>query len=734
MAAFLAMALLLTGCAGTVSEVTPQPDGSTEKRQVVPASSPLPEETLDNHRLIARNGTYSLYVNEEVLSVILVENATGRKMSSAVQELSDQDSPIWRNFIRSGVCIEYFEGTRNTTARADMFLKDPEKSVTRTEDGFAAHVSYPELGIAFDLIVTLTDTGILAEIPQASIEETGDCKLASAYIFPFMGYSYLGEKEGYMLIPDGCGALISLEDNEGKFQQPYSARIYGKDYGIQDQIAAVQLLEDGSTTSVEARAVMAPVYGMVHTDDQIGFLAVVEGGQHSAEIYAYPNGALTQYNWVAAKFLYREAYSQPTSKTAGIRVVEEKRRTFDARIAFRFVTGDDADYVGLAASYREYLSETGRIGQNNGEFHLRLDFLGGDVEKAMIGNRFVPMTTLDDMNGILADLRGRGADRLLAVYKGWQPDGLYGKLPATLKLEGALGSASQLQQTAETLKGQGIPFYLYGDFLRAYTQSGRPSSDFIYRINEQHLTLNTYQTLHTEMYYLTPPAAAELLSGTLAGAVENGLTGVAVDGVTNQLSSFSQQQGMISRKQAADMTAQALEAAAGETLLYSPFDYLWGVTENFLDFPLYGSNYKFVDREIPFFAIVLKGHLNLYSEYVNFQADSTEFYLKMIESGVFPSFLLAKESPSELIYTDSHGLYSLLYDEYADLIEDYHTVFRDLAEQTAGAVITDHSRDGEVAAVTYSNGCRVYVNYGDQAAQRDGITIEPRSYWAGVMQ
>ena len=277
-AALLTAVMLLSGCAGTVSDIAPLPDGASGKREVTAAVSPLPEETLENHRLIARNSAFSLYVNDEVLSVILVENATGRKMRSAVAELSDQDSPLWRNFIRSGVCIEYYPGKRNSTSRADMYLKNPEKTVTRTQDGFAAHIAYKELGIAFDLFVSLTETGMTAEIPQSSIEETGENKLASAYIYPFMGYSYLDEKEGYMFIPDGCGALISLENNEGKFQQPYSARIYGSDYGVQDQIAAVQLLEDGSTTLREARPVMAPVYGMVHTDEQIGFLAVVEGG------------------------------------------------------------------------------------------------------------------------------------------------------------------------------------------------------------------------------------------------------------------------------------------------------------------------------------------------------------------------------------------------------------------------------------------------------------------------
>ena len=88
-AALLTAVMLLSGCAGTVSDITPLPDGASGKREVTAAVSSLPEETLENHRLIARNSAFSLYVNDEVLSVILVENATGRQMRSAVAELSD---------------------------------------------------------------------------------------------------------------------------------------------------------------------------------------------------------------------------------------------------------------------------------------------------------------------------------------------------------------------------------------------------------------------------------------------------------------------------------------------------------------------------------------------------------------------------------------------------------------------------------------------------------------------
>ena len=45
-AALLTAVMLLSGCAGTVSDIAPLPDGASGKREVTAAVSPLPEETL----------------------------------------------------------------------------------------------------------------------------------------------------------------------------------------------------------------------------------------------------------------------------------------------------------------------------------------------------------------------------------------------------------------------------------------------------------------------------------------------------------------------------------------------------------------------------------------------------------------------------------------------------------------------------------------------------------------
>ena len=136
-----------------------------------------------------------------------------------------------------------------------------------------------------------------------SISENVSNKLGAIYLYPLMGYSFLGMHTGYMLIPDGCGALISLEDNHQKFQQPYTAKIFGEDYAITETAATTQQFNKKISTYVSQQTVTAPVFGMVHTDEKIGFLGIVEDGQESAQIVAYPNGAVTQYNWITGKFL-----------------------------------------------------------------------------------------------------------------------------------------------------------------------------------------------------------------------------------------------------------------------------------------------------------------------------------------------------------------------------------------------------------------------------------------------
>ena len=159
-----------------------------------------------------------------------------------------------------------------------------------------------------------------------------------------------------------------------------------------------------------------------------------------------------------------------------------------------------------------------------------------------------------------------------------------------------------------------------------------------------------------------------------------------------------------------------------------PFAYLWKYTDAFLDMPLYTSNYMYEDESIPFMSIVLKGVMPMYSEYVNFEANKQEFFLKMVETGTFPSFYITKESSSDLVNTNSSDIYSSQYDVYRDTMIAYARELAEINAKVEGAYIVGHEiRENNVTVVTYGNGVKIYLNYGSSAVQTDGYTIEGMS-------
>ena len=176
---------------------------------------------------------------------------------------------------------------------------------------------------------------------------------------------------------------------------------------------------------------------------------------------------------------------------------------------------------------------------------------------------------------------------------------------------------------------------------------------------------------------------------------------------------------------------QALQSASGglKLALEEPFQYQWPYMSAFLNMPLDGSEYMYTDEEVPFLTIALKGLVPMYSDYVNFEANKTELFLTLAETGVYPSFYITRKNSSDLIYTNSSDLYSTQWDAYRETVVQYDRELRTLNARTAGASIVNHEKlDGDVRKVTYSNGITVYVNYSGETRTADGVAVGPKSF------
>lgn len=690
-------------------------------------------DSMNGCKYLTENSEYRLYVNEDDLSLVIEDKKSGAYMTSAIEYDDGRNNATWLGAMKSAVVITMISGS-DDTKQADLLNDDVQKTVTYTENGFEAELYWTTYRFGLTLEVALTEDGLLARVPDESIVEDGEKYfIGTIALYPYMGNSYMDTKEGYMLVPDGNGALIYLDDKEGRFKSGFSKMIYGGDAGF-DESNVQTMLYDKYNTIKDSEEIIAPVFGIAHTDEQIAYLGIVEDGEARASIECIPNGASVDYNRAYAKFTLRKTYTQPTSNnsTAGsLHVYESSRSHSDLAVRYVFLSGEAANYTGMASAYREYLLKTGGLAANDCSFRTRIDFLGTERESFLFGTSAVVMTTVDDIYEIYEELGSEGVNDIFSVYKGWQKKGLY-NIPITdYKADSKIGGTSKLTQLIKDAKEKNIELYLYNDALRINPDEKNATFNVVKQINKRRFSESTYKTVYDTMNYLTPARTLTLLGKFLDKYTKSGVDRLALAGISNKLFSYTYSGNSYTRYDTQD-TYEDLIAQVDERtrlVLEQPFAYLWSDTEAFLDMPLYTSSYIFEDESVPFLSMVLKGVMPVYSEYVNFEANKQEFFLKLVETGIYPSFYITRESSSKLLYTNSSDIYSSEYSTYHNTIVEYYNELKALNEKTAGAIVEKHEIvDGDVRIVTYSNGVTIYINYGTQARSVDGVTIESMSY------
>ena len=726
-----AMLLSLCACGGSGAELR------AEKPEAWSQPTGTRIEASEDYVVVAESETYKLWYYEPRFSIKLENKLTGTVMESTVSDDMIYGNPnkSWTGYIQSGIVIFAIVGTTNTY-QVDMNTCKNTIQTYAIENGICATIYFEKYGFGLSVEVTLEDDELVVRVPDGSIvENKADNYISTVSLFPMMGYSYLGEKEGYMLIPDGNGALIYLNDKEGRYVSGFSRLIYGVDEGFEQTDTSSYLWERFKTVN-DPNSVTAPIFGMAHTGCGQAYLAIVESGDERCSIEAQPNGVMVDYNRCYARFLLRDIFVQPlnNSNSGTVKTVESDRIHTDLQVRYCLLSGEDANYSGMANTYRQYLLSTGALVQKDCGYHTRVDLMGSDREEFLLGTTAVTMTTVENAAEIYSQLRALGVKDVLSVYKGWQKGGAYAWPLSDYKADSAIGGTSDLTKLILEQAGQGYDVYLYNNATLVNGDTTTFTYDVMKMINKRTFKIETRDQVYDLFYYLLPSKTGTNLSRLTADLTKEGISGMALTGLSNTLFSYSSKGSYYSRS---DTMASYAKAAAEadeklNLLLENPNAYLWRYTDAYLDMPLGSSDFLYVDQDIPFLSMVFKGVIPMYSGYVNFEANKTENFLQMVESGIYPSFYLTWEETSQLLYTNSSDLYSLEFETYRDTVAQYDAELRALAEKTAGSCIAQHQTLANgVVKVIYENGVAIYVNYTEQDYTADGITVEALSYKVG---
>lgn len=685
--------------------------------------------SLDGFEKKLENETLEIYFHEKLASLRIVDKRSGYIWGFVGTEQPDNLNKQWYAMANSLLTLEYYD-EKDADKRISLSSKDAKVTYNWNNNSLEAAVVMEELGISFDFTMNLKEDKLTFSIVEGSVKEEGDIRIKSVYFMPFLGTTQETEIDGYMFVPDGPGALIRYK-SALNYSSGFEKKIYGKDMGIDLLTSPSGLMASRSDDYlVEEPQITMPVYGIVHGANQNAVLTVIEKGAEYTSIIANVSGILTNYNWVTARFDYRQSYMQPTSKAGnGIYMPQQIANDITPKISFYFLTGENADYSGMAVKYRSILEEEGILHKErvDEEIPLRLNVVGADIRKGFIRNPLSVFTTVDEAKKMLSELQELGIHNTTMVYEGWQKGGLNGSKYGNFKFENKLGKEKDFLELKETVEKQMGRFYLSINPITA-------NSDQINKVREGNVNLSRSYTaisrsdrnlLYKDFYFIKPSRFLEVMEKE-ENQLEEFLT--AMDQLGIRLYGDYTRKREVTRKEVMELVTKYLESRE-KVAFYNPNQYLWNDTREYFDMPMVNSQYLYETDTVPFLQMVLKGSMDYYAPYANQGFYSTNSILKMIEYGTYPSFIVGAAPNHTLANTQLMDLFSIHYRDWMDIMDTVYSQVSEALIKVEGTKMAEHKvlSDG-VVRVTYENGVKIYVNYNGTSEMADGREIPPRGF------
>jgi len=699
-------------------DVDPDLAGSTEASAL---DRKVDQEIPDSYELVGENDNFKLFANKVSLAFKVQDKRSGYIWESNIDEKGEDDklNKTWTAFATSGFSIDYLD-LKAQSVRLSITRDENTIDFKQIEGGFEAVVSFPEPAISVGLVVKLEPEGVSVDIPFETIkEENPEFKLGLIYLYPFMGATRGDSVPGYMFIPDGSGTLINFS-TETKAQNMFYGRYYGEDLGMLTALSFDATVNRPFNLSI-------PVYGMVHGKNENAFISILEKGASYGELQAHPAGIITNFNFIHNTFVYNQSYFQATNRSgAGVTTLQKTTNAFDVKMHYRFLSGEESNYVGMARSYQQYLIDRGDLKKSlaGGEdISIRLEFLGAEKTKVLFWTTSIPMTTIEQMATILDELQIKNPE---VVYYGWQPKGASTMPPESLKLDKSLGSLGQLKALMNNVTADGGKFYLYVDPQSAFVNEKgySPRHDLAMSITNNNLIGFNRNKVN---FYLNMDALSKSYNSLISDIYDEINAGVALDGISRMIYSDFKPGNILNREDAITKYQELVEQNAGGRAFYSPNDYMFKFMDAYYDIPISDSGYIYTHETVPFLQIVFAGYVPFYGTVLNFSSDLKADLLRHADFGVYPSYFLTEEVTAKILKTSSSWIYSSSYGQWGGEVNSTYVWLNNLLGPVKGeTIIARETLARGVVATTYSNGKMIIVNYNEGPFVGRGMTIAGR--------
>jgi len=689
--------------------------------KVLQAEAWIPHDAQTNgFAKAADNERYTLLLDPKTSQIAVLNKANGFLWrSNPAQEsiaketvkgtlLENLQSPFVMEYVSEGDTRKILTNALDTKLKA---------SYIRMEAGIQVTYSYEKEGLSFVIQYQLTDHGLEVAVPDEGINEAGEFKMYSLDILPFFGAVSGTEEDGYLFVPDGPGGLIHYDYERPEVVKGYEFAIYGDDPSN---------LKDRNMLSVKREAISYPVYGLVRGDQ--AFTAIVEEGKFATTIKALPSGIVGSYHSLSASFKYRNEFGRRVSGLTSevVNTIQKERMKSDHRVLFRFLSGKDANYVGMAKTYRSYMLENGLLGkamQATNDIPLQLAIIGGGTKARFGGYSYESATTFEQAGMMIDELMQQGISNINVMYEGWQDSGrMYSdqRLPIVSELGGSQAAKNFIMKMNEN----GI-HVLFEDFIgwkdedySSFTMKSDGVRSLDTTVLQEKFGMAGNESIFGNMktrFIVNPTLAIRKQKEVIDALKDIGVNGILyTDGPGNLVYSDYQTTAPLTRADTAYYYEELLKYTKnqlGSVSVHRGHDYALSHSDYVEDITSSPSYDFMVDETVPFYPMVIHGSVPYSTSPANLRESYEDDFLKAIEYGAIPSFKLTYLPSRVLKGTDYGYVYSSEFAVWKERLVDEYNQFNQLASVYNQPMINHEKLSDHVYRTTYEGGTRVTVDY-----------------------
>ena len=578
---------------------------------------------------------------------------------------------------------------------------------------------------------TLEGNSMAVNIPGDSIRCRDSEQLTNLQVLPYFGAGS-SEEEGFLLIPDGGGAMLDFNSRKGN-----ASSITSKMYGWDMTRERAQMITENK--------VSYPVFGIQKGESFL--LTIAEEGIGDLTLTTNLSGNRNGYNSITPSFeiIHGDLVYVSSKSLVQVMVYEKVRLYEDYQL--RYFAGAGDSYVDMANTYRDYLMEKHPelTEQDDTSMPVAVELVGAlDHITQVLGipmQQILPATTYAEAIEIISSIQSMGIDNLHVKYNGILNGGVKQTSLLKTSLVSQLGTKSELQALVDLLEASGDKLYLgaYGThvFDSAMFDGFSSTQDAVRNtlsdiVEAYPYNKVTYQQTGDPYFILNAEATVTAGANLSSFASQYGFSGVSFNDIGAYVNSDFSKEKPMSRNNTAAIHAQVLKAAkeSGQGIMIDcGNDYAVVYADFVLNMDLQGSSYDLVSRQVPFYQIALHGLVSYAGEPINMAENYEYNLLKSIETGAGLYFLFADISAAELQMTEygfySSANFSAWKDSMTELYQDVNSKLGHVYNQK----ITDHVYLTEqVTCTVYEDGTQVIVNYGNNAYESEFGTIESMDY------